>query len=380
MSYSVKKISELFSDIKIGGTPSRGNPAFFNGKNLWVSIKDMNGQSVITSTAEMLSDEGVAKSNCKLVVKGSLLFSFKLTVGKVAFAGCDLYTNEAIASFDPNEAKSSGIDLNYFSMVLPIAAKGDSTKNSMGASLLSKDRIYDLKIPIPKTIDEQKEIARQYKEQFFELEKAREAIEEQRKEVSNLANALIYESLSKGGNHDYCLGKILDEVKAGIGKNWQQYPVYGATRSGIALAKEPPGKHAPKYKPVVPGTVFYNPMRILIGSIAFAEDDVENGITSPDYVVLKGKEGVVDSRWFYFWLRSPLGVQCINSLARGAVRERMLFNRLAEGQIELPDYIFQKEASEVLQNLKQISGNLSEQLKEIEVLPNKILSNIFKEA
>jgi len=54
--------------------------------------------------------------------------------------------------------------------------------------------------------------------------------------------------------------------------------------------------------------------------------------------VVKGNHGVLDSRWFYYWLRSPLGERRIQALVRGAVRERMLFNRLAEGEIELPDY------------------------------------------
>lgn len=266
MNYPLKKISDLFTDIKIGGTPSRGNPSFFNGNNLWVSIKDMNGQSVITSTAEKLSDEGVSKSNCKPVVKGSLLFSFKLTVGKIALAGADLYTNEAIAAFDPNEAEQNGIDLDYLSLVLPIAAKGDNTKNSMGASLLSKDRIYDLIIPVPSSIEKQREIARTYLEQLAEIEKARVATEIQIEELSNLANAIIFESLNNNNTVDYCLGDVLDEVKNGIGNNWKNYPVYGATRRGIALAKEPPGKNPQRYKPIIPGTVFYNPMRILIGS------------------------------------------------------------------------------------------------------------------
>ena len=96
------------------------------------------------------------------------------------------------------------------------------------------------------------------------------------------------------------LGDVLIEVKQGIGGKWANYPVLGATRNGLAPAREPPGKHAAKYKPVLHGTVFYNPMRILIGSIAFVDDDDEPGITSPDYVVLRGREGEVDSRWFYY--------------------------------------------------------------------------------
>ena len=178
MSVPTKKISELFSDIKIGGTPSRGNPAFFGGDNLWVSIRDMEGQPLITKTAESISDEGARNSNCKLVKKGSLLFSFKLTVGRVSFAGADLYTNEAIAAFDRDEAELVGIDLEYLSLVLPIAASGDTTKNSMGAALLNKDKILNLEIPF---LDfyEQRQIAARLKAQLAEVETAWQAAQVQ---------------------------------------------------------------------------------------------------------------------------------------------------------------------------------------------------------
>lgn len=46
------------------------------------------------------------------------------------------------------------------------------------------------------------------------------------------------------------------------------------------------------------------------------------------------------------------GEKYLNSLARGAVRERMLFNRLAEGEIELPDFTAQKKASQALAQIK----------------------------
>jgi len=154
--------------------------------------------------------------------------------------------------------------------------------------------------------------------------------------------------------------------------------VLGATRSGLAPAREQPGKHAERYKPVTAGTVFYNPMRILIGSIAFVDDDDEPGITSPDYVVLKGRPGVVDSRWFYYWLRSPLGERCIQSLARGAVRERMLFNRLAEGEIELPDYETQLKASKALAQIKPMRAAIRKQIAELELLPQKLLAQVFE--
>jgi type I restriction enzyme S subunit len=143
--------------------------------------------------------------------------------------------------------------------------------------------------------------------------------------------------------------------------------------------REPPGKQPQRYKPVFCGTVFYNPMRILIGSIAFVDDDDEPGITSPDYVALQGKAGLVDSRWFYYWLRSPYGEQCINSLARGAVRERMLFNRLAEGSIRLPPYQEQLRVSKALATLKPVKYAIQEQLNDLNKIPKRLLAQAFEQ-
>lgn len=226
--------------------------------------------------------------------------------------------------------------------------------------------------------NQQRKIAACLKAQLAEVETARQAAQVQLREVSRLADAIVMDSVNNHPTIDYSLGDVLVEVKRGIGTSWSNYPVLGATRDGLAPAKEAPGKQAPKYKAVVPGTVFYNPMRILIGSIAFVDDDDEAGITSPDYVVLQGKPKQVDSRWFYYWLRSPLGVACINSLARGAVRERMLFNRLAEVEIELPNFSIQQRASIALKELKSLRSAIEKQLREIDLLPQKILAQAFE--
>ena len=171
----------------------------------------------------------------------------------------------------------------------------------------------------------------------------------------------------------------MTEIKKGIGQDWAKYPVLGATREGVAPAKERPGKHPGRYKPVFPGTIFYNPMRILIGSIGFIDQDDQPGITSPDYVVLQGKEGLVDSRWFYYWLRSPWGERCIQSLARGAVRERMLFNRLAEGEVEIPDYDTQVKVSQALAQIKPMRTAALKQLEEVRLMPQRLLAQALQQ-
>lgn len=242
---------------------------------------------------------------------------------------------------------------------------------------ISQGVITSIPIDLPNLAGQSK-IATRLKAQLAEVDKARQAAEAQLRETTKLADAIVFDSIRSGKTTKHSLGNALEEVKCGIGDSWADYPVLGATRDGLAPAKEPPGKKPERYKPVFPGTVFYNPMRILIGSIALVDDDDTPGITSPDYVALQGRSGVVDSRWFYYWLRSPLGEKCILSLARGAVRERMLFNRLADGEIELPDYDVQEKASAALAALKPMQRAIESKINDINLLPQKILAQAFE--
>lgn len=233
-----------------------------------------------------------------------------------------------------------------------------------------------LKIPVP-ALFEQKRLAAVLNEQRIAVQKAREASNAQLEAAMALSAALVRETLRTGQMYRRPLGDCLVEVKNGIGADWSNYPVLGATRSGLAPAKEGVGKAPERYKLVDPVTVFYNPMRILLGSIALVDDGDATGITSPDYVVVRGRPGILDTRWFYYWFRSAQGAQLIDSLSRGAVRERILFNRLAAAEIGLPDYKTQLLASEQMKKVKPLVGSITKELEAIDALPAALLYTAF---
>jgi type I restriction enzyme S subunit len=56
----------------------------------------------------------------------------------------------------------------------------------------------------------------------------------------------------------------------------------------------------------------------------------------------------------------------------------MLFNRLAEGEIELPDYDTQVRASKALAQIKPIRAAIQKQTEELELLPPKLLAQVFE--
>ena len=96
--------AEDFYTINIGKTPPRAERQWFSeskGNNkTWISISDMGScGTFISDSKEYLTPEAQSKFNVVMVPVGTILLSFKLTIGRVAIADNELTTNEAIARF-----------------------------------------------------------------------------------------------------------------------------------------------------------------------------------------------------------------------------------------------------------------------------------------
>ena len=172
-------------DVKIGGTPSRKNAAYFTGNNLWVSIAEMRGQ-IITDTKEKITDEGVYNSNVKLIPKGTTLLSFKLSIGKTAIAGADLYTNEAIAALIPRN-KSIITDEYLFALFngKMIDLENVDNNKAFGKSLNSDYLKNEIMIPLP-PIDIQKLIVSECEKVDEEYHNTRMTIEDFMRKIAEV--------------------------------------------------------------------------------------------------------------------------------------------------------------------------------------------------
>ena len=111
-----KKPALDFFEMSIGRTPPRTQKQWFTkGSNgiPWVSISDMKDTMFVQETAEELTQDACENYNIKVIPKGTILLSFKLTVGRVAFAGADVCTNEAIAHFQKEGDEWKAYTLMY---------------------------------------------------------------------------------------------------------------------------------------------------------------------------------------------------------------------------------------------------------------------------
>ena len=96
----IKPFGDIF-DLSLGRTPSRSNPSYWNGTYPWVSIADMSRNKYISHTKEHITSDAIFDTNIPIVKKGTVIMSFKLSIGKVCITDIDLYTNEAIMAFSP---------------------------------------------------------------------------------------------------------------------------------------------------------------------------------------------------------------------------------------------------------------------------------------
>ncbi len=181
--WTYRRFDEVF-DLQMGKTPDRENPLYFVGSNVWVSIRDMVGK-YIGDSIEHISDTAVSIKKIHKVKKGTVIMSFKLTVGKCAIAKKDLYTNEAIMAFN----LKNGYEIN--SNFLYYYLKGynwKGTNKAVKGITLNKATISKQVMCFPK-IPEQERIV-------LELDLLASIIDkkkEQLKEYDKLAQSIFYD-------------------------------------------------------------------------------------------------------------------------------------------------------------------------------------------
>jgi type I restriction enzyme S subunit len=143
-----------------GKTPPRGDMRYWSdGKYPWVSISDMKQDGIITDTKEKVSEYAATKAfGNKISKAGSLLMSFKLTIGRTCLLGIDAYHNEAIITIE-TLCDSNNYTRDYLSKILPVISNWGESKDAIKGSTLNAKSIYNLLIPLPPLSEQHRIVA-----------------------------------------------------------------------------------------------------------------------------------------------------------------------------------------------------------------------------
>lgn len=180
-------------DFSAGRTPSRNEPSYWNsGEYAWVSIGDMTDGDILNSTRETVSERAVHDVfGVPPEPVGTILMSFKLTIGKMARLGIPAYHNEAIVAIRPYVSDTDP----YLFRVLPVFARQGSTKGAIKGATLNRKSISTIRIPLP-GLDEQAHIVTKVAELMALCDRLETSIRTAEDTRYDLLDSLLHETVT----------------------------------------------------------------------------------------------------------------------------------------------------------------------------------------
>jgi len=387
--WSLKKVAWDMPFV-VGWTPSTKEEKYFEGENIWVSIADMKSKG-ITDSKKKISNVAISDKGISIVTKGSLLFSFKLSVGKVGFAKKDLYTNEAIASFTKNEK----VYLPFLYYAAPLFLPRYGQENIYGALLMNQDRINSAKTFMP-DYEEQKKIA-DYLD--IEINKIDNIICEKQnfiKLLSEKRQALISHVVTKGLNSNVGVKDSGVEWIGEIPKHWDvtKLRYLGKCQNGINIDGDAFGSGYPfisygdvynnkalpsKVKGLVQSTaqdreiysvksgdILFTRTSETIDEIGFTSvchNDMDNAVFAGFLIRFRPKENAIDPLYSEYYFQNEklraFFVKEMNLVTRASLSQELL-KRMP---VTIPPVEEQKEIAEYISNKDKLISELANEAK-----------------
>ena len=166
-----KKLGDITTVIG-GGTPRTNIKEYWeNGNIIWLSPTDLGniGEIIsINNSKTKITKLGLEKSSAKLLPIGTVLFSSRATIGKIAINEIEVSTNQGFTNFICKNLllnKYLAFCLNRFTSDIT------DLSNSTTFKEVSKSSLKDFKIPLP-PLEEQKRIVAKLDILFAKIDKA----------------------------------------------------------------------------------------------------------------------------------------------------------------------------------------------------------------
>jgi type I restriction enzyme S subunit len=393
-AWQTKRLGELAA-ITLGKTPSRTTAEFWDKQketqNIWLSIADLLNEqdNIVSNSKEYISDKGAAL--CMLAREGTLLVSFKLTLGRLAFAGRDLYTNEAIAAITPfNEHEVSKAFLFWFLKFFDWqkAAEGDVKIKGM---TLNKAKLKELTVRFP-PLAEQQRLVSLLNEAFASIAKAVANTDKNLNNARSLFRNYVQSLFNQRGNgwedrklDQVCIverGSSPRPIKqyfttASEGVNWIKI---GDTEEGgkyvYSTAQKITPKGAEQSRFVKEGDF------ILTNSMSFGRPYImkTSGYIHDGWFVLRLNQEI-NTDYFYYLLSSSFVQEQFSRLAAGSVVKNISGNLVKQAVLPIPPLEQQLTITERLTTLEAETQHLArlyeDKLAALEALKKSLLHQAF---
>jgi type I restriction enzyme S subunit len=143
--------------FRIGKTPPSKDPQYWGTEGYdWVSISDIEHFGEVQTTQRKITRLGASLFGYEPLPVGTLIMSFKLTIGKIAVLRTPAYHNEAIVSFHP----ITGLETEFLKYTLPAVSKTGASKDALMGQTLNTESLSNLVMAVPPTAEQSRIVTR----------------------------------------------------------------------------------------------------------------------------------------------------------------------------------------------------------------------------
>ena len=217
--WEIVKNKYLLKEIYSGGTPTSGNPNFYDENGIpFVSIGDMKLNNKIYETKRKLTIAGIKDKNLRILNEDTILYSIYATIGNVSQLGVKATISQALLALILNEEKYRKNFYKYNLIALKnfaLSLSNGNTQNNLNAEIVKNFFL------VLASLEEQEKIANYLDKKVADIdliiEKTKATIEDYKK----YKQSIITEAVTKGLNPDVEMKDSGIEWIGEIPKHWK---------------------------------------------------------------------------------------------------------------------------------------------------------------
>ena len=270
MTFVIRTLEDVAALVG-GGTPSRAKSEYFGGDVPWVTPTDLSPVGTVRllgSVAENITETGLRNSSATLIPPGTVLFSSRASIGKIAVANRECSTNQGFCNFVPKNGVVESWYLAYY-----LSASTDEITALAGKTTfkeVSRKKLRSFCIPVP-SLKEQRRIVRQIGKCLERIDEIRRLRDGGIHESKTIEPSLLHEFL-----HDD--GEVLRWPVVRLGDLTMSSKYGTSVRSGV----EPIGTPILRMGNIVDGYLNYSNLKYVV----LSEPEKRKYLLSPGDVLI----------------------------------------------------------------------------------------------
>lgn len=379
-------LGEFVSQISGGGTPARDISEYWSGDIPWVSVKDLASTNP-ESTAEKISEHGLASSASRLIPAGIPIVATRMAVGRTAAFSREVAINQDLKAIFPNEEVLKREYLLQF-----LKANENILASKGTGSTVKGIRLEDLEqlpIAVP-PLHEQKKIT----EILSGLDKEISLEKGASQKLISLQRAIIQDAFDKltvhgSGKTIKSMGEVCEKIFVGIASSTTH--AY-TDKAGVAMLRNQNIKSG-----VIDDTdLVYishdfseenNGKKLLQGDVITARTGYPGASAviakrfenchSFTTLISRVKKDLILPEFYALYMNSPQGKAQVSQMQAGGAQENLNVGAMEKMTIPVPSIPMQRELANIADSFIQLNKIREIRVRKQEAIKLAISSDLL---